>query len=140
MALNIYLDIDGVLLTTKTVRLDENATKLIHFLVKNFDCFWLSTHCKGDASTAVRYLQAYFTKEDLPLLKKIKATNWETLKTEGIDFKSDFIWLDDYVLQSERNILEQMNCISKLKIVDLKRENEINNIISFCKSMQNTCL
>ena len=36
-------------------------------------------------------------------------------------------------VQKLENVLNEMNCLSKLKTVDLKRENEILNIISYCE-------
>jgi hypothetical protein len=32
----------------------------------------------------------------------VRPTNWDALKTEAIDFESDFYWLDDNPLQVER--------------------------------------
>lgn len=69
----LYLDIDGVLLDYNT-----------------------DTYAKGDAAPAIEYLSGYFTQEIIEKLKKIKPTYREDLKTEGINFDSNFIWLDDY--------------------------------------------
>ena len=105
----LYIDIDGVLLKNREDKAVEGISSFIRFIVSNFDCYWLTTHCKGDAQTAMEYLSEYLTYEDLKLLQKVKATDWNTLKTEAIDFASDFYWIDDYAMNAEKEIL-QMKC------------------------------
>lgn len=53
--LKLYLDIDGVLLTTKHPQAAEDAAKFVAFITGHFDCYWLTTHCQRDAEPAVRY-------------------------------------------------------------------------------------
>ena len=105
----LYIDIDGVLLKNREDKAVEGISSFVRFIVSNFDCYWLATHCKGDAQTAMDYLSEYLTYEDLKLLQKVKATDWNTLKTEAIDFTSDFYWIDDYAMNAEKEIL-QMKC------------------------------
>lgn len=99
--MNIYLDIDGVLLTKK----GEPAfyvEKFLRCITDNFDCYWLTTHCKGNAEHTERYLNRIFDNNRISdLLKKIKPTNWDTLKTEAIDFSSNFRWIDDCVFRAK---------------------------------------
>ena len=71
----------------------------------------------------------YFPKSTIERLKQIKPTQWNTLKTEAIDFGSDFYWLDDYVLEAEKKELERHECIQNLLLVDLMNDNELMNII-----------
>ena len=104
--MKIYLDIDGVLLDYNNGGVADGAVELIEYVTKEFDCYWLTTHCKGAPTTAVRYLQEYFSNDTMELLKKVKATDWTDMKTEGIDFDSNFIWLDDYPFQAEMAVLE----------------------------------
>lgn len=129
--MKIYLDIDGVLLTTKNTKAAINSELFIDFLVKTFDCFWLTTHCKGDLKPTIWYLEQYFKSATIEKLKQIKETNWNTLKTEAIDFNSEFFWIDDNPFKSEIKILEEFGVKDRLLIVDLNRENEYNNLISF---------
>ena len=104
--MKIYLDIDGVLLDYDNGGVADGAVELIEYVTKEFDCYWLTTHCKGDPMTAVRYFQEYFPNDTMEILKKVKATDWTDMKTEGIDFDSNFIWLDDYPFQAEMAVLE----------------------------------
>src|SRR5690349_1793851 len=92
----LYLDIDGVLLTNKHTKVADDSSLFIIYIVDKFDCFWLTTHCKGDAGNAIKYLAGYFDEKTLKVLTEIKATNWTTLKTEAIDFSHEFVWIEDY--------------------------------------------
>lgn len=98
--MHLYLDIDGVLLTKKNPVAATNSAHFLQFVTTHFTCFWLTTHCKGDASQAVTYLTPYFSSEILKVLEKIQPTNWSTLKTEGIQLASEFFWIEDYPMNA----------------------------------------
>lgn len=130
--MNIYLDIDGVLIT-KDGQPAKSVIPFLKYVTDNHQAYWLTTHCKGDASNAVHYLKGILGEEVMPYLTKIVATDWQTLKTEGIDFNQDFRWLDDYVLQAELNILEKHDAKKKIILINLKSEPDkliqlVNNI------------
>ena len=129
----LYLDIDGVLLTTKNTVPAKNVIEFINFITSNFDCYWLTTHCNGNSQTAINYLGQYFNASILTKMEVIKPTNWITLKTEAIDFTSDFFWLDDFPFESEKNILEKNKTLNKLIIVDLNIPDELLRLIDFLK-------
>lgn len=116
---NLYLDIDGVLLT-KQGAVALHLVDFLDFATRNFNCYWLTTHCKGDAATAVFHLSDRVPSEALPFLEKIKPTYWELWKTEGIDFSQDFFWLDDYAFDGEKNALRDRQTLDKLITVDLR--------------------
>ena len=73
-------------------------------------------------------MSKYYPEGTIECLKTIKQTDWETLKTEAIDFKSDFIWLDDYPFESEKAVLKRHHKLNTLIIVDLNRLNELERI------------
>ncbi|MBT6004941.1 MAG: hypothetical protein HOG79_04410, partial [Prolixibacteraceae bacterium] len=64
----IYLDIDGVLLM-KDGSIPDFAVELISFLKENFECYWLTTHCRGGENKAVQYLSKYYPTEIIEKLK-----------------------------------------------------------------------
>ena len=107
--IKLYLDIDGVLLTTKNTKPKDFSKSFIKFITANFDCYWLTTHCKGDASTAMKYLSNYFPLVYLNMLRKVKPTYWDTLKTEAIDFESNYVWIEDMPMEAEQKVLQQEN-------------------------------
>jgi hypothetical protein len=127
--IKLYIDIDGVLLTKRLTEPADGAAKFIEFITTHFDCYWLTTHCKGQSITAINYLKRYFEGETLELLKTIKPTNWETLKTEALDFTSDFFWLDDYPLNIEEEWMKKHDFHDKLIKVNLMNPNELVNVI-----------
>ena len=126
--LKLYLDIDGVLLTTKHPQAAEDAAKFVAFITGHFDCYWLTTHCQGNTDTALRYLSDYFDDATMRLLRTIKPTRWGALKTDAIDFDSKFVWLDDYAMQAEKEILKKYNTLDSLILVDLNGNNKLTAI------------
>jgi len=124
----LYIDIDGVLLTKKNIGVPGYGREFLKYLLNNFDYYWLTTHCKGDSSNAIQYLSRYYEKEIIEELNKVKPTNWDALKTEVIDFGSDFYWLDDYPFNAERIVLEKNNLAERLIVVDLDRSGELERI------------
>jgi len=131
---NLYLDIDGVLLTSRHTQPAPGAVELIDFAINNFDCFWLTSHCRdGDASFVLRLLLQYFDDATMEKLKSVKATDWQSWKTEAIDLDSDFYWLDDHPMWAEMQVLKECGKLNRLIVVDLQREGELKNIIHFLK-------
>ena len=119
--MKIYLDIDGVLLDTKEYK---QMPYLKEFLTTVFDIskgevYWLSTHTKhGESDIALYHLEEELEKDIFEMIKGIKNTKWNTLKTEGIDVSGDFLWFDDVIFQAEYNFLESIgkeHCLIKVK-------------------------
>lgn len=135
--MKLYLDIDGVLLTAKNPQAAEGAAEFVEFITDHFDCYWLTTHCQGNTDTALRYLSDYFDDATMERLQSIKPTRWETLKTDGIDFNSRFVWIDDYAMQAEKTVLKQHDASDSLILVDLYG---INNLKTIMKRLLNLTL
>lgn len=125
-----YIDIDGVILKRRKEEPVDNVHKLISFLVSHFDCYWLTTHCKGDSQTAIDYLSEYLSEADLQLLQSVKATNWGTFKTDAIDFTSDFYWVDDWAMTAEKEILSINGKTDSLILVNDEKEDMVDYIIN----------
>jgi hypothetical protein len=126
--IKLYLDIDGVLLTAKKTRPAKNVASFIQFVTNNFECYWLTTHCKGDSKTALKYLAQYLDSKTIDKLENVKSTYWTTLKTEAIDFTDDFFWLDDNPLQVEISIVDSAKRSDRLIIVNLDNHNELKRV------------
>ncbi|MBQ3989453.1 MAG: hypothetical protein II630_01310, partial [Bacteroidales bacterium] len=60
---------------------------------------------------------------------------WTALKTEGIDFESDFIWLDDYPREAEKDVLRQHGCYRSLIQVNLDNKDELFDVIQKLKAL-----
>jgi hypothetical protein len=130
----IYIDIDGVLLISWQTQAALGAVQLIDYVIKHFDCYWLTSYCKGDNCPVLDFLSAYFDKETMGKFESVKATNWQTLKTDAIDLHSDFYWLDDHPMSAEIQLLREHGRLDSLIVVDLRRENELKRIIELLES------
>lgn len=114
----LYLDIDGVLLT-KDGSPAAHIVEFLEFATSNFECYWLTTHCDGDATTVFLYLVGKLPGEAIPFLEKIRPTKWKLWKSEAIDFSGNFIWLDDCAFEGDKKILTDHQALEKLITVDL---------------------
>lgn len=74
--MNIYLDIDGVILASDK-EAARHVTKFLAYVTSNFDTYWLTTHCRGDASYTLKHLSQWLDEKTLNLASKIKPTNWK---------------------------------------------------------------
>jgi len=122
-----YIDIDGVLIRSGKAgpELIPRFPRIMKYLMKNFDCFWLTTHVRSEVGSggAVRKLAPYLKKShvDLSILDGIKSTDWRTLKTEAIEFDQPFVWLDDNLLTAERQICEDKKCLDSVVAIDWEK-------------------
>ncbi|MDW3196977.1 MAG: hypothetical protein R8G66_31660 [Cytophagales bacterium] len=128
------MDIDGVLLT-KDMKAPAGASELIAFVSKNFNCLWLTTHCRTGANRAIEYLSQYYYDRDLSLLKSFSGADWIDSKTEAINWDKPFVWLEDYPFQFEIEQLKTHDCYDSLIKVNLDRQNEISNIVRKLKQL-----
>ena len=132
--MNLYIDIDGVLLDYATQAPAKNVSEFIDYIIEEFDCYWLTTHCHGDSMTAIEYLSEYLPECIVRKLSSVKPTEWKALKTEGIDFTQPFVWLDDYPFRTEMDVLEANGASDSLFRVCLENDDELRlNVIEFLK-------
>lgn len=119
--MNLYLDIDGVLLANES-NLAEGAAQFIKYCADNFTVYWLTTHCMhGDGTWAVKYVDRT-TEEDLtPWLNKFIPTTWSLKKTDAIDFSQPFIWFDDDCFSGEKLDLQEHNALNSWYEVNLQK-------------------
>lgn len=121
--MNIYLDIDGVLLIDEK-HAAPHANELIQVILKEFpdSTYWLTTHnWKGENRTK-EVLSPYLKSETVSLLDKIKPTQWNEMKTEGIDFSQRFLWLDDDIWPEELEELEKHEATENFILIDLQKD------------------
>ncbi|KKQ71429.1 MAG: hypothetical protein UT33_C0009G0020 [Candidatus Peregrinibacteria bacterium GW2011_GWC2_39_14] len=121
--MNIYLDVDGTLITKEgnpALFLEE----FLEYVTTEHNCFWLTTHCNGDTEPVIEHLKGKISGKALGYARKIKPTTWTTLKTDGIDFTEDFRWFDDYIMEAEMAVLKERRIIYKFVHVDLKNDPE----------------
>ena len=106
--MNIYLDIDGTMIHEDIELIGKPAEGLVEFItaLRPYDVYWLTTHCKeGNPIRARRFMKTWLPTHLHPDIDRIKPTIWHRLKTEAIDFSDKFIWFDNDVLVSDREVL-----------------------------------
>lgn len=90
-------------------------------MIDSHDVYWLTIHCTGDSEYTIKLLKKFFSGENLELLERIKPTYWREFKTEAIDFKEDFLWLDDHLLEEEIQVLKRNKKFDSWVEVDLSK-------------------
>ena len=118
-----------------TIVLAKHINDFLEFSILHFDCYWLTTHCKdSNIDNVIKYLSKYSDALTLEYFHKIKPTKWDALKTEAIDLKSDFFWIDDAPLFVEKEILNQHNkSKSLIQINTRKNEDDLLKAIKLLK-------
>ena len=121
--MNIYLDIDGVLLANNLNPANHAASFLRYVLTKYPDTtYWLTTHCQGDASIPIQHIGHLFEPDVAELMKKIQPTSWDLAKTRAIDFSKPFLWFDDDLFYEEEQTLKKHGVLDNLIRVDLSKD------------------
>lgn len=119
--MNIYLDIDGVLLDNRG-SLSVGVTEFIKYAVEHFDVYWLTTHCMdGTTEHAIEYLNRASDEDLRPWLEKFKPVAWSLKKTEAIDFTKPFLWFDDDCFTGEKIDLQQHRALNSWVEIDLRK-------------------
>lgn len=121
--MNIYLDIDGVLLANET-NAAAGADELIRRVLEVYpdSVYWLTTHDWQGQNTVHEVLDPVLKPETVALLDRIKSTDWKEAKTDGIDFSKKFLWIDDDLWPEELAILEDNDATDNFILVDLSKD------------------
>lgn len=121
--MNIYLDVDGVLIHsdgTLARHADEFLTAMVH---SGHPVHWLTTRCRdGDAAPVCDVLAKLLRPATADLLTAIKPTSWTTSKLGAIDLTSPFLWFDDQPFHFEIEELRECGLLTSWVKVDLLRD------------------
>lgn len=129
---NIYLDIDGVLLAND-LHAAAYANEFIRLVLEQFpnSTYWLTTHCQGDPNVPIQHIGHLFETDVVELMKMIKPTTWDLAKTRAIDFTQPFLWFDDDLFFEEKQDLLKHKALDNWIQVDLsKNPNQLINLIN----------
>ena len=119
--MNIYLDIDGVILANDREPA-RHIKEFLEFVVGKYPVYWLTTHCQGDASYTIHHLSRWLDQETLTLAAKIRPTNWEKSKAEAIDWKTPFLWFDYQLFDFEKADLIKHQALDSWIEVDFSKD------------------
>jgi hypothetical protein len=121
--MNIYLDIDGVLLINDN-HASPHADEFLQHILNKYpnSTYWLTTHNWQGENRAKKVLAPYLKPETVPLIDKIKPSEWKELKTDAIDFGQNFLWFDDDLWPEELKVLEDNNATGHFVMIDLAKD------------------
>lgn len=135
--MNIYLDIDGVLVGTASPMSD--IVDLLEYILERFphSTYWLTTHCRWGSNQCAQWLEQNGLPKPLVdrLHRTVRPTHWHTLKTEAIDFSIPFVWLDDALLYSERAVLHQHHAKDGVFLMDSRDDQMALKALAYLKSI-----
>mgnify|MGYP001559485216 CR=1 FL=1 len=128
--MKLFLDIDGVIVG-RGRKPAAYVTEFLKFATDRHDCYWATTHCKGeDTDDVMRYIKEILPAEAALYCEKIKPTRWSHKKTEIFDYNSDFLWFEDKPFEFEKEILAQHGRSNSLVLVDLiSNPNHLHDLI-----------
>jgi hypothetical protein len=116
----LFLDIDGVLLRRRQAsfldafELAPDCLEFLEWATTQFRCRWLSVRCRAgwpDGSRrAFRLAGADLDNPRWAVLDLIELAAWTVSKTEAIDPKSSFWWIDDDPTEHDRVWLCEHRC------------------------------
>ncbi len=136
MGRNIYLGIDGVILTRGVVPA-LHLDKFLKYILANYSVSWLSSRCQGSSKETAKYLSQFLLPDSVILIKRIKPTTFQLDKTEAIDFSKDFFWLDGQLFDSEKNTLRKHDEYDSWIELDLiKNPNQLLHLINSRLNLQ----
>lgn len=123
--MNIYLDIDGVLLANDK-EAAHHADEFLHAVLEKYpdSTYWLTTHNWKGENRAKQILAPHLKPETVALLDKIKPSIWDEMKTEAIDFSKRLLWLDDDLWEDELKTLEKYDATENLILINLSKDPE----------------
>jgi hypothetical protein len=118
--MNIYLDIDGVLLANE-LNASLHANDFLRKVLTEYPdtTYWLTTHCQGDPTVPIQHIGHLFEEDVQDLMKLIKPTTWDLAKTRAIDFTQPFLWFDDDLYPEDEQTLLRHNAIDNWVEVNL---------------------
>ncbi len=121
--MNIYLDIDGVLLANEGA-LAPHAVEFLNTVLDKYpsSTYWLTTHCWQGVNRAAEVLSPYISPELANRIKQIQPTEWDEAKTDAIDFSQPFLWFDDDLYPDEKAALEANDAIDSWVGIDLTED------------------
>lgn len=120
--MNIYLDIDGVLLR-EDGRAADFADEFLQFILANWPdtIHWLSIRNREGREHIIETLRPHLKAKTLKQIQNIKLTTWEDLKTDAIYFKRPFLWYDTNLYPEEEEILEHYQALPCFRRITLRK-------------------
>jgi hypothetical protein len=134
--MNIYLDIDEVILGVESPM--EDLIEFVTYTLDNFpnSTYWLTTHCNHGENHTDHTLRGIYPDKLVDcMVSMIKPTDWDELKTDAIDFTKPFAWFDDTLFAEEKVVLENHGALECLFKMDPKDPDMIKKALRHLKNI-----
>jgi hypothetical protein len=128
----LFLDVDGVLLRRRhpgifdSFEVAPGCLEFLGWATARFRCRWLSSRCRkgwpDGTRRAFRVARAPLDDPRWCVLDLIELAAWRASKTEAIDPRSDFWWVDDDPSADDRDWLRVHGCEDRLIEVNSDRD------------------
>ena len=121
-AMDIYLDIDGVLI--RNGKPTPVCFEFLRWVSQHHRGYWLTTRdAHGSHDGILRAFRHALDTPVLPppiaaLLTAIQPTTWSANKVSAIDVASDFVWFDDDPLPTEIAVLRSLGLLDRLIVIN----------------------
>ena len=135
--LNIYLDINGVLRGCASLK--EDIEDFLNYCLDKYpnSVYWLTTHCHYGINRAPEALRGVLSQDLVDrLADTVKPTEWEVLKTDGIDKDQDFVCFDDNLFESEMRMLQVYYVTDRFFRMDPEDPEMARKALDYLKSLQ----
>lgn len=133
----IYFDIDGVIKGIASPKSD--VVDLLWYCIHKYpdSLYWLTTHCRSGVNNVKYVLRGELPDELADKMCDIfHPTDWEVLKTDAIDMDSDFVWFDDNLFESERQVLVSNYVLDGFFRMNPKNPEMAKKALEFLKSFK----
>lgn len=130
--MNLYLDVDGVLLANER-QATAFADEFLQIVPAKYpgSTYWLTTHCWRGENRAIDVLRPALKLETMELAKRIMPTERGELKTDAINLSQPFLWFDDDLTTEERAAFAAHNVLDGWIGVDLaSNPNQLREFIA----------
>lgn len=121
--MNIYLDINGVLMQENTLAEFAEPFLAQVFTSWRFSTYWLSSYCWHGQNKATDIIRPLLKrKSSIQIIESIQPTQWDELKTDAIDFKTPFLWFDSSISADEKEILKYHRALDCFRQINLSSD------------------
>jgi hypothetical protein len=89
----------------------------------------------GDPSRARDIIKRKVAEQLHADIERIKPTRWSVQKTEAIDFSGPFIWFDNDVMASEREVLRENAVQDKQWLIEVNLYENPNRLLDIIRDV-----
>lgn len=121
--MNIYLNIDGVLIS-ESGQAAFYADEFLNLIIKKWpgSIYWLTMQSRGGRFGSHEALKNVLKPATYARIRTIQPGAWRELKTDAIDFTKPFLWFDEHITPEENQILSRYQAEACFRQVNLRTD------------------